>query len=279
MSNRNIPEAPNSGDRNGWLTWPSGMMLRRMPSIHGGRVIRDGRVDPFVTGGSTQLYPLGSELWWADRKFKYAKMGASAGVVGKLYQSVVPLAGHIDEVASGTAGNTTISFTPNTATTDDLAANELADGYIYINDDTGEGYAYRIRSHSAIVGATSGTLTLYDDIKVTLGGSATATVIHNPYRAVILHPSPPTAQYVGVTVCAVTGGDYCWLQTWGPCPVLTDGTIVVGGGVMASDNVDGSVEAWVPETDTTGEVETMPVGFVMAVNADTEYSLIDLRIS
>ncbi len=260
-----------------WGMTPEGMQVRTVQSIKLNRDAAHYNIDPFVTGGTTQLYPLGTEVWWGDRKFKYAKMGASAGAVSTLMQSVVPLVGHIDEVCSTTAvaGDKTINFTPNTVTTDNLAANELQDGYIYINDDTGEGYLYRIKSHPAIIGGTSGVLTLYDPIVVATGASTTATVLHHPLQSVIIHPSPPTAPVVGCCVCAVTGGDYCWLQTWGPCPVLCAGTIVIANNVIPSATADGGVD---PAASNGTDAELQQIGVCMAVNATTEETLIDLRI-
>lgn len=251
-----------------------GMMLLVPPSdlfVTGAPTPR--AINPFRTT-TNQEFPLGTKLIYGDRAFVYAKAGAVALAVGKLMQAVVPLAGHIDEVVnSPAAGSTTIAFTPNTLTTDDLAANELADGYILINDDTGEGYLYRIKSHPAILGATSGTLTLYDPIELTLGDNATATVFRNRYRNVILHPSPPTALLAGVTVAAVAASEYCWLQQKGPCPVLTQGTLVIADLCVPSATVDGAV---MPSAaiETDGPV----VGHVFAVNADTEYSCIWLDI-
>lgn len=230
-------------------------------------------IDPWAESVG-QKYPLGTKLTYGEREFVYAKMGATAGVPGNLYQAVVPLAGHIDEAIDTPAvGDTTIAFTPNTVTTDDLAANELADGYIWINDDTGEGHLYKIKSHPAIVGGVSGVLTLYDPIRLAIGASGTATVLHNRYRNVIVHPSPPTAIIAGVCGFIVTANYYCWLQTKGPCAVLTQGTVVIADVVVPSATVDGAV---MPSAafETDGPV----VGQVMAVNADGEYSGIWLDI-
>ncbi len=230
-------------------------------------------VNPFITGGTVQQYPLGTELWYGSRKFKYAKAGSVALATAKLMQSVVPLAGHIDEVCGGgSAGATTINFTPNTVTTDDVTANELADGYIHINSGVGLGYAYRIKSHPAILGAASGILTLYDPLVITTATTAKATVFHNPFRNVILHPSPPTAPVVGVTCCVVTASEYCWLQFQGPAPVLIDGTVVIKNAVVPSGTADGAVMARI-------DFQLEPdMGVCMAVNATTEYGLICLNL-
>ena len=230
-------------------------------------------IDPFAIS-SVQEFPLGTELWHGERKFRYAKAGGTALAVGKLMQGTVPLAGHIDEaVGEPVAGDTTITFTPNTVTTDDIAKNALAGGYIYVNDDTGEGYMYQIKSHPALTGGASGTITLVDPINLALGASATCTVLYPTFYKAILHASPPTAHLLGVTVAAVTADYYCWLQVKGPCPVLTDGTIVIGDLVVPSANTDGAVMA-----SAAIETDGPQIGRVMAVNATTEYSAIWLML-
>lgn len=231
------------------------------------------QIDPFIED-SVQRFPLGTKLEYGHRVFRYAKAGAVALTLGKLMQSPVPLAGHINQAINEPAvGATTISFTPFAATTDDVAANALADGFIFVNDETGEGAMYQIKSHPALTGGAAGTITLVDPIIVAPVAAATATVLYPPWRNVILHPSPPTAQVVGVTVCNVTANYYCWLQVQGPCAVLTQGTLVIADLCVPSATVDGAVMPSVA-LETDGPV----VGHVMAVNADTEYSAIWLDL-
>jgi len=240
-------------------------------------------IDPWRTNDVTQRFPLGSKLVYGERAFRYTLMGAVAGIAGSLYQSVVPLAGHIDEVVdSAAADGTTIAFTPNTCCTDDLTADELADGYIYINDDTGEGYVYAIRTHPAITGGASGNITLRDPVVVTLGANATATVLHNPFRSVIIHPAPPTAPIVGCCIAVVTAARFCWLQTAGPVAVKTEGVIVIGELVGAADAAVNGAVAPADENISdgcppTGHGERV-LGYVMAVNATLEHSLINLQL-
>lgn len=270
MPNRNLDERPAM-----FRSMADGMVLHMPPSRWGVPEVVPATINPFVTGGSTQLYPLGTQLWYGDRKFAYAKAGASALAVGILYQSVVPLAGRINEtIGTAAAEATTIGFTPAVAVTDDVTANEFADGYLHINDVTGEGHMYRIKSHPAITGGTSGTLTLYDPIVVaTVSGTSEGTIIHNRFRNVIIHASPQTAMLAGVAVCTVTASDYCWLQVKGPCACLVEGTHVIGDFVVPSATTDGAV---MPSAAV--ETDGPPVGHVMAVNATTEYGAIWLDL-
>jgi hypothetical protein len=251
-----------------------GMHIFMPPSQQFPMIRTPSKVDPFSTT-TVQEFPFGTELWYADRRFRYARCSSvGALTIGKLVQSTVPLAGHIDEAVDvPVTGDTVIAFTPNTVTTDDIAANALADGYIYINDDTGEGYMYRIKSHPALTGGASGNITLCDPLNLTLGASATATVIYPPYRHFILHPSPLTALPLGVTVAPFAASEYGWLQYQGPCAVLIQGTAVAGDFVVPSATVDGAV---MPSAAV--ETDGPPVGNVIAVNADTEYGAIWLSL-
>jgi len=245
----------------------AGQVLNIPPDDSLARIVLPDEVDPYTTD-STQKFPLGTRLscYGGQEVYRYALEGGAGVEVGALVQALVPLAGHINEVCGSEAvGDTVIAFTPNTATTDDLVANELAGGYIFIYDGAGEGYKYRIATHPAIVGAVSGDLTLYDPIKVATAGLV-ATVIHNPYYKFLIHPSPPTAMPIGWTVTAVTASYYTWLQTHGPCCALIDGTVVMGQVVRPSEEDDGAVAA--QDFDEADDANHGSVGFVMEIGAD-----------
>jgi len=230
-------------------------------------IVIPGSVDMYAES-STQVFPLGTRLdcYGGTEVYRYALCGGSGVEIGALVQAVVPLAGHINEVCgSESIGDTVIAFTPNTQTTDDLTKNELAGGYIYIYNGTGEGAKYRIKSHPAIVGAVSGDLTLYDPIRIATGGLV-ATVLHNKFRKFIIHPSPPTAVVLGWTVAGVTADYYCWLQTKGPLCALIDGTVVMGMEVRPSEDDDGAVAAQDYEATSLAYLGT--VGRVLEIGAD-----------
>lgn len=247
----------------------AGQILDIPPDDNLARIVLPDEVDSYTTS-ATQEFPLGTRLscYGGQEVYRYALCGAAGLEIGALCQSLVPLAGHINEVVGTAAvGATEIAFTPNTVSTDDLVANELAGGYIYIYDATGEGLKYRVATHPAITGGTSGTLTLYDPIKIaTVTGTSVATVIHNPYYKFLIHPSPPTAMPIGFTVCAVTGAYYCWLQTKGPCCALIDHTVVMGQMVTPSAEDDGAVQTFDPDVAT--EPNAGIVGWVMEIGAD-----------
>lgn len=216
---------------------------------------------------------LGSIIETPDgRQFRFTLNGAVALAAARLVQSTVPAANHLNiAVAAAVAVGAKVITATLGAT---AAAKDLyKDGYVYVNDAAGEGHLYRIKTHEAVASAGVITLTLYEDspVVVALTTASEITLIRNPFSGVLIHDSPPTAPLAGVTLVAVAAAAYCWLQTRGPAAVLTQGTLVIGDLCVPSATVDGAV---MPSAaiETDGPI----VGHVMAVNADTEQSLINL---
>lgn len=263
------------------ISLPEGMVLTIPADDTLARVEIPSSVDPYAES-ATQQFPLGTKLEYGEETYRYALEGGAGVEIGALCQALVPLAGHINEaIDAPSVGDTEIAFTPNTETTDDLAANELARGYIYIYDNTGEGAKYLIKSHPAIVGATSGTLTLYDPIRIAPVAASVATVIHNKFYKFLIHPSPPTAEVVGWTVAPVTASYYCWLQTKGPLCALIDGTVVMGQEVRPSEDDDGAVAA--QDYDEADDANIGTVGRVLEIGADAAggaatFGFVDARL-
>lgn len=259
------------------ISLPEGMILTVPPDDTMARIVVPGSIDPY-TESATKEFPLGTKLEYGEEVYRYALCGGTGVEIGALVQAVVPLAGHINEVCGSEAiGDTVIAFTPNTETTDDLAKDELARGYIYIYDGAGEGAKYLIKSHPAIVGAVSGDLTLYDPIRIATAGLV-ATVIHNKFYKFIIHPAVQTAAPVGFTVAAVTADYYCWLQTKGPLCALIDGTVVMGYPVRPSEDDDGALAALADAAHEQGFV-----GWCLEIGADAAggaatYGFIEARL-
>ena len=70
---------------------------------------------------------------------------------------------------------------------------------------------------------------------------------------------------------------YGWIATGGPARFLEDGVLVVGGGASASENTAGSLKDWAPDTNTTEENESMPVGTVMVIEGTTAKGIIFIK--
>jgi hypothetical protein len=177
-----------------------------------------------------------------------------------------PSANANDEVvaASAAIGDQTISVTFGAAVT----ANQYQGGFLWVNDDTGEGCMYNIKSHPA--GTAGVIVTLVEPIRVAVtAGSGTVSAIVHPCKALIIGAATAGAP-VGVPLVTVTAAYYAWFQVAGPAAVLGAGTLVIGNPVILA--ASGAVA---PNTETTFIAH---LGVVLAVNATTEYSLINLAI-
>ena len=247
-------------------------MAGLLPIVAGGPGDQFGNTS---SAGGPQGHPLGSVMVFADgRRFRYGRAGATALLTGQLCQQTLNDA-NFDELVVPTAraiGDKQITLTLGaTATTVD----QFADGYLNVEDDAGEGYLYTIRSNNAA--ATSGTVTidLYETLQVAWTTSTTVGIFANPYGLVLVHPSPATAMLVGVTPRAFPLSTYGWFQSWGPCSVEIEGTVVINERVIDSASADGAVAP----TGSTAAGEENYVGVVMEVAATTEQGIIWLKIA
>jgi hypothetical protein len=193
------------------------------------------------TSSTTQMHKLGTRGYTADgRRFRYAQVGAADTVAGKLYQSAAPIANHLANTPPAVAiGATSFTYTPgNTAG----AANLYAEGYLQVDTTPGEGYTYQVSGHAAIVASTAFTLKLVDPIQVALTTDSRVGLLANAYKNVIVAATTVTAPAVGVAPCVVGDTEYGWLQTWGPCSALINGTPGVGIGVVSSATTAGAFD-------------------------------------
>jgi hypothetical protein len=220
---------------------------------------------------SVQREKLGTVRYTEDgRCFAYARAGAVALAAGKLTQAAVVDANANNEALSASQsaaiGDMSVTVTFGGAVTADF----YKDGWFHINDATGEGHIYRVKSHPA--GTANVTVSLYDPIRVALVASTSEwTMTPNIQNLVIVIPTSLTSVPTGVPLIPVDINYYFWNQVKGPCPVLVNGTVVIGNQVGLHDAA-GSVGP-MTTSDIIGSV-----GRVLQVNATTEYALIMLAI-
>ncbi len=216
-----------------------------------------------------QLAQLGARKVVGDRVFRYAKSKADlkAGDVvqyGGEYLASIAYEGAVTQPAGMR------SFTITAATA--ISANTYAEGYLTCEmgaTDSNLGMTYRIKSNLA-GGAASTTgcdLVLYDEIKCAVKLTSTWSVSQNLYMNV--DSAAANNVVFGVSPIDVTTGDYFWLQTWGPAPIL--GTAAVGNGLVSS--VSGKANTM---TATTGDI----IGpTLVALVAATNYGLCFVKIA
>lgn len=236
-----------------------------------------------TTTGADGARAAGTRLILPDeREYRFTLNDATAEVAARLYQSALPVANH-SNVAADVAraiGATVISATLGAT----LAAVDVyAEGSIHVNDAVGEGYNHRIRrarvsadAHAAAAASAVLTVNLAagESVQVALTTASEVTFIHNRFRVVLIHDSPPTASLVGVSPGVAAANRWYWSQVRGDAAVLTSGTLVIGDFCAPSATVDGAVMP-----SAAFETDGPYVGIVRAVNADTEESLIDLKIT
>jgi len=232
---------------------------------------------------ATQQAPLGARLVHEDgngsslRVFRYAKNGAAALAAGKLCQSAANGGGttvqkELVVVSHAAVGSNLITLT---AATDSHTADKFKDGFLSVYDGSaaqGVGQTYTIKSNTAAGAGADFTVTLYDKFIVSvLAGTATANVVKHPYDAIVICNSTITGIPVGDPLIAVTISYYCWVQTYGPCCVLGDGTWAYATGLAASNATSGALEV--------SDGALPDVGYAMIDSATTKYGCAFLQIA
>lgn len=215
---------------------------------------------------------LGMRLAMDDgRVFRLAKAGAVALAAGKMCQGAPPVANHLncavaEAVPVGKMGiKVTIGATA-------MEKDQYRDGTLHVNDVDSEGYIYKIKSNPAIPSSGTGYIELYDPVAKALTTSSEVTFCKNLWDGTVVVPSGGLTQApAGVPIVDVPPNHYYWSQVRGPAAVLTQGTVVIGQKVGIGGAADGAC-------GPVAAVTTATWGFVMRVNASTEYSLIFLQI-
>ena len=230
-----------------------------------------GTANPWAES-STQLFPLGTSLVYGNNVYRYGLLGGTAVTAGKLVQHAAIDSNHANMTATAAvdAGETAISVETGG---NDMTLNEYADGYLWVNDVNGEGQTMRVKSNPAHDHSAdpSVVITTYDPLATALTTSSQLSIIHNPMTGLIVAPATETGAVMGATVIDMTADYYGWFCVSGPQALLTVGTLVVGNIAVRSGGSDGGVA---PATDNV----LTEIGEVMAVSANTEYSLIWMNI-
>lgn len=192
---------------------------------------------------ATSKHKLGTRMQLADgRVFYYALNGAAAGVAGTLHECLPAVANHtnVNFAAAAAIGATSVGLVDGgTAAT----ANQYAEGFLGVQDGTGEGHYYKVKASSATASASDTlTLTLYDPIRVAVVASGTSegSAIYNPYYKTV-KAATVTNMVVGLCNFVATASYYFWLQTWGPAIVLGSADIATIGEPLTVHTTDGSV--------------------------------------
>ncbi len=226
------------------------------------------------SSSTTQGTDLGALATSGDsRYFRYFYNGAVAAVPGKIYQGPAqdttnysPAGGLA--VSAAAIGATTVTLTGSLT----IAANALAGGFMSVAVTPGQGYNYKVKSNTAVSGATGCVVTLEDPILVALTTSSKVVFNLNPYNGCIVAPATLTAAPAGVPVAATPINNYGWIQTHGPASCLVTGTLG-SAGLAVGVLVGGTIGSLAPAIAGTNVL-----GYTMGICATGEYDSIFLQI-
>lgn len=230
-----------------------------------------GRPDKTSSVAAHQLGDIYRDSY--GRTFVYSRAGGSNLSRGKLTVSPDAIANHtnLSFAVAPTAGATKIQLTlGGTAAT----ADQYKDGWMVVNDGTGEGRLYPIEGNTAQA-TTSGTVNVYLKEPIDTTGvlsQANVDLIAGKWNGTVISAADQADAPTGVPLVAVTAAYYYWSQTGGPASVLADETLdPIGGVVTIGSSVAGAIE----ELDAVAEPV---VGEVILAGVDTEYPIINLQI-
>jgi hypothetical protein len=268
-----------------------------------------GKTSEIYKTSSTKRHMLGTRLVLPDgRVYRYAKCGGTALTIGRVCGAIAHNTGLDSDVkvteARTTAqwddGDLTIRILTTGSASDtsfNLTSDMYTDGYIWVNDEAGEGQILQIKEHGAetATGSTAGIdITCYEEEVLTIALTTASQVglLRNIYDGVRIHAAGVGAgPAIGVAPIAVSASQYFWMQTWGPCPVRGGNIAALAGDHVGVLNTTGATDTGVPgsfyKVDDTGHYDTPAlasvaprIGYVLQVaSADDEYALIYLTIA
>lgn len=247
------------------------------------------------TESATQLMPLGTRGYTRDgRIYRYAQAGATALTKGTLCEAAAGAAintstdTRLNRVCTTTHTEAHISTTMVASGT--VSADDFKDGYLFCTDTTGTGgqYVHIKKSTASSSNTCSGTtgciLTFYPDshVEESLTTASTVAPVKNMYKGIIVATAGGNVNaLVGVPNQDVTEAYYFWLQTWGPCAVRQETTVIpLGSAVVSSTGTTGgAVECSSCTTSQLAGYRVTIGQLIGSPQATLEFVFIELRCS
>lgn len=221
---------------------------------------------------ASRLHILGSIAETADgRVYRYSLAGGTSLAPGKLDVAATVDANATNKTIARTvaAGQFEVVFDAGGTIVEDA----YQDGFLTINDATGEGITYAIAGNTGVTGAGEITVRLKEPLIVGLTIDVSeATLTQSPWDSVVISVADQLDMPVGVANNAITNAYYGWVQTRGIASVLADEAIAIGSAVVCGSSTVGAVEAM--DTDDI----CAQVGVAIVAGVDTEYREIYLTI-
>ena len=235
-------------------------------------------ISPSAQGTTTQGVSLGTRYEDQYGRVFYYAYAATAVGRGKVARAAAVIANH-NNMSFQTAPAVDDKSVKVTLGGTAATADQYKDGWLVVQDGTGEGRAYRIEGHGAQA-TTTGTLEVFLAEPIDTAGALSESnvdLIYNHYDE-LLPPADNGQAYIPVGVPICVGGlgasEYGYIQTWGPCSVWQDDTTTLG------DQLTWGAGTGTGQVENRDAITESLIGNVgPAVGVATEYQLIDLRIS
>lgn len=209
------------------------------------------------------------------RCYRYSENGGTAADPGKLMVNATQAANHLN-MSFTTAPAAGDQFVEVTLGATAVTADDYRDGFVVIQDGTGEGILHPLASHGAYdASATGARFDLAAGEQIQVAGATSESnvdLIKSLYKDVVISVADQADNPVGVYNVSVAANAYGMIQTWGPCSVWQDEANAVGDMLTTGTGVAGQVEA----DDAAGEPLIGQQGPTAGVA--TEYQLVYLRI-
>ncbi len=235
------------------------------------------------TPHASKKFPLGARATSRDgRMWRYCKAGAAI-TKAKAIQSVAGTANWQDEVQTNNPDFASVGDKLITVTlTDTATKDQFAEGWLSVEEGTGEDQMYLIKGNKAgVANDTTGfdvVIEIADQggLRLAFVAASTLTVTLDKYEDVITAPANPTGVLVGVSLATVADNEYFWAQASGPAPVTNDDTVVS----VVGDLVMVSTDATIPGACTIAAAGAADhvIGMCMRAAATSETNVIDLTI-
>jgi len=200
---------------------------------------------------ATKAHRLGDRLIVGSRVFRYCQ-ASEALTAGRMVTSIPTQFVEDTVTVAHPAGTNKVTITASAA----IAAGQLADGLLVIDEGTGAGEQYVIKDNPAIANGATGVITLYDGIQTAWAIADTDISMYTSQYRVQESNTDAIELPVGVPHTSVTDENFFWAQTSGPCGVLIDGAFgnnIAQRSLTLSNGVAGAVEPAVAGNPVVGE--------------------------
>jgi hypothetical protein len=234
-------------------------------------------------------YALGTRVSLTDgRAFRYSHFGAAVN-------NAIICATDISEMGTDAIDDNAVIAPASAVTTTDgtlgsrfvqmtlasITANQLAGGYFSTEDDTGEGFTYRIRGNTATGNPATGDIRieLYDKLEVALTNTTDVFISGNLWANVEGATTGADTILAGVSTAVQASSDFGWVQTWGPTSILCVGTPAVGTIITLDDATTGACSALAGGgTDVADAITDPIIGYAMHVGSNGAHVLVMLQL-